>query len=128
MKKTIILIPVFAIIVLFRVLCKDWDKTIYFIAGVNWASLLIIVACILEKVAKGIRKAYDSHPKSIGEKNINHILARYYIIPIVIIFIIGGIYFWLLCSNLANDILSIITIGIAVLDEEIIKLLLNFYK
>lgn len=128
MKKVISLAFLFLIIIIIRIAIDKLDIIVYLIAAVNWISLIIIVACILENVSQGIHNAYASRPKSVAQKRIKRIMTRYCVITSITFILLIIIYFWLLCSTLANDILSIITVGIAVLDEEIIKLFLNFYK
>ena len=128
MKKALSLSLLFLIVLIVRIVCNQSEHIIYLIAGIGWASLIITIACIIDNVIKGIRKAYASRPQKIANKTIKRIIAWYIIIPAVLMPIFLGLYFKFLCSNLANDLLSIITIGIAVLDEEITNLFLSFYK
>ena len=124
MKKALWIGSIFAIIIVARILIDKSEKINYLIGAINWASLIITTGCILGSEINVAREAYASRPRSIAKNAVKRITIRDSTIFIITNVLLMGLYFWLLCSNLANDILSIITIGIAVLDEEII----NFFK
>ena len=124
MKKALGLSLIFVIMIAVRILIDKSENINYLIGAINWASLIVTAGCILGGEINVMREAYASRPQSIAKNAVKRITIRDSIIFIIINALLMGLYFWLLCSNLANDILSIITIGIAVLDEEIV----NFIK
>ena len=83
----------------------------------------IIIGCILDKVIEKIKDRYKTRPSSVAQKTIKRCTIKYILICLSLFLGLSALYLLKLYCNLGNDILSIISIGLSLLDEELATLL-----
>ena len=103
-KKISILVITIAIIILLRCIFDSNENIIYIVVGINIVAIVFVLYEIKNTQLKiwGWTIAFSA---------------------VVIVW-----YFLYACSGLGNDIISILALGISVLDDEIIKKITEIYR
>lgn len=129
-KNISILSIVIAIIIFFRCILDSNDKITYIVAGINIVAFIYVAYTIIEKTLNNIiDKIKESKvPEQIIRREIASTQLKIWGLSIVISFITITLYLGRWCSSLGNDIISILALGISVLDDEIVKKLTDNYK
>ena len=129
-KNISVLSIVIAIIILLRCVFNNSENLLYIVAGINIVAIVFVVYTIIEKVTNNIidKIKKSSVPKEIIKREVEHARIKIWgwSLAINIIVIILYIFFWR--SNLGNDIISILALGISILDNEIEKKITENYK
>ena len=122
-KKLSVLSFVIAIVIFLRCLFNNNENLIYIIAGINTVAFLFIECTIIEKTVSNIVDKIESSnvPEQIREREISSTRFKIWIWGMSISGIIIVLYFLCGCSNLGNDIISILALGVSILDDEIEK-------
>ena len=122
-KKLSVLSFVIAIVIFLRCLFDNNENLIYIIAGINTVAFLFIECTIIEKTVSNIVDKIESSnvPEQIREREISSTRFKIWIWGMSISGIIIVLYFLCGCSNLGNDIISILALGVSILDDEIEK-------
>ena len=130
MKRFPVIIAIMGLLILVRVLINDNDNTVTIIAGINSVALLVVIVSITEQIKTKINRKLDKsgNPKPIIQREIK-VKGRWIsFISYSIIVVFSALYIWLLKSTLANDIVSIVSLGIAVCDTYIVEIVSNNIK
>lgn len=130
MKRFPVIIAIMGLLILVRVLINDNDNTVTIIAGINSVALLVVIVSITEQIKTKIKRKLDKsgNPKPIIQREIK-VKGRWIsFISYSIIVVFSALYIWLLKSTLANDIVSIVSLGIAVCDTYIVEIVSNNIK
>lgn len=122
-KKPVILISIFLLIIFLRIRFSSSDALIYLIGAINLVSLIIVISCILEKTIFQIKEKLKKIPRELSNKKIKDVRKKLTIGSIVFFIIFGIVFFWKFNCGLGNDILTIFALGLSLLDEEIAKVI-----
>jgi len=131
MNKNIPILSIsIAIIILLRCLFDNHEKIVYIVAGINIVAIIYVIYTIIEKIVNNIagRLRKSGAPEQILNRELKNTRNRIWKYSIGINIILIILYFGLWCSGLGNDIISIIALGISVLDDEIVKIISDNYK
>ena len=131
MNKNISVLSIaIAIIIFLRCILNDNDNIIYIVAGINVVAIIFVVYTIIEKILNNIidKIKKSKVPEQILNREIASTQVKIWGWSIVIGVIVILVSFWKWCSGLGNDIISILALGISVLDDEIVKKITDNYK
>ena len=131
MNKNIFVLSVaIAIIIFLRCILDGNNNIIYIVAGINIVAIVFVVYTIIEKILNNtIDKIKKSKaPEQIINREIASVQVKIWGWSITIGVIAILVYFWKLCSGLGNDIISILALGISILDDEIVNKITDNYK
>ncbi len=105
-------------------------KLIYIVAGINIVAIVFVIYTIIEKtVCNVIKRIQESGiPEQIMSREIAGAQYRIWFWSIVVSVVLIVLYLLYWCSNLGNDIISILALGISVLDDEIVQIIADNYK
>jgi len=125
-----VLSVVIAIIIFIRCVFDSIDELVYIVAGINIVAIVFVIYTIIEKIVENItRKIKESSvPKQIVKREITSTRLKVWGISCLINISLVLLYFLYWCSSLGNDIISILALGISVLDDEIVKKVTEAYK
>lgn len=130
MNKKVLTLTVATIILIFlRCSFNENEQLMYVITGINIVSTVYVIYTILERVSSAIENRIKATrtPKDVLEREIKNTRNKKNIISMIVI--IGMIAFWLWGrTSLSNDILSIITLWISIIDEELVNIIAENYK
>ena len=126
-KKLVILVPLFLLIIFLRIMFSFSDELVYLIGAVNLISLIIVIACILDKTICKLKEKLKKFPQQLSEQTIKTATKKITFISIILLVIFGVFFFWKFNCSLGNDILTIFTIGLSLLDEEIANIISDKY-
>lgn len=129
-KKIWVLIIVIGIIIMLRIIFDNNSNLIYIIAGINIVAMVFVIYTVIEKViCNVIKKIQESGiPEQIIRRETINAQYKIWFWSILTSIIVIVLYLLLLCSDLGNDIISILTLGISVLDDEIVHMITENYK
>lgn len=131
MNKNISVLSIaIAIIIFLRCILDGNDNIIYIVAGINIVAIIFVVYTIIEKILNNIidKIKKSKVPEQILNREIASTQVKIWGWSIVIGVIVILVYFWKWCSGLENDIISILALGISILDDEIVKKITDNYK
>lgn len=130
MKKISILSFVIFIIIFLRCILDKIPQLTYIVAGINIVAIIYVLYTIIERIVSNLdNRIYQSGiPVDIENREIKSIEKRFWTIGICVSLIVIIIYFLFWCSNLGNDIISILALGISILDEDLVKAVSDNYK
>ena len=118
-KKISILVITIAIIILLRCIFDSNENIIYIVAGINIVAIVFVLYTIIEK---------SEVPLQIIKREIKNTQLKIWGWTIAFSAVVIVWYFLYACSGLGNDIISILALGISVLDDEIIKKITEIYR
>lgn len=123
-KKIIVIGVSIGIVIVLRSLFDKSTYLTYIVAGINIVAGVFVICTILEKIQDCIEKRINesSIPEQILKRELGLIRRRIWGMSSVIGVILIILYLIFACSELGNDIISIVTLGISVLDDEIVKI------
>jgi hypothetical protein len=131
MNKNISVLSIaIAIIIFLRCILDGNNNIIYIVAGINIVAIIFVVYTIIEKILNNIidKIKKSKVPEQILNREIAGTQVKIWGWSIVIGVIVILVYFWKWCSGLGNDIISILALGISILDDEIVKKITDNYK
>lgn len=131
MNKNISVLSIaIAIIIFLRCILDGNDNIIYIVAGINIVAIIFVVYTIIEKILNNIidKIKKSKVPEQIINREIASAQVKIWGWSIAIGVIVILVYFWKWCSGLGNDIISILALGISILDDEIVKEITDNYK
>lgn len=126
--------PLFTILIsmliFLRIISNESENLVYIISILNFIALLIVFFSIAEKIKTTIHEkiAASKVPKDIIEREIKTAYRKINIITYVPISIIIVIYFGYLASELGNDIISIISLGLSLVSSNIVEIVVKKLK
>lgn len=131
MSKNIpILSIVIGIIIFLRCIFNDSDKIIYIVAGINIVAIIFVLYTIIDRILYNIiNRIRDSRvPDEIVEREIKNtqLILWGWSIGVGVVLLVLYIGCW--CSGLGNDIISILALGLSILDDEIVEKVASNYK
>ena len=129
-KPRLALLLAFAFLVAVRIIFADHDNLDTIVAMINLVALYIVVFDIAERIKDTIimKIADTCGSQSIANREIRKFSKLFYIAVIIINLLFIVLYFIFLCSSTENDVLSIIALGLSVLDEESVAVGSMLYK
>lgn len=122
-KNISILSIVITIVIFLRCIFDSNENLLYIVAGINVVVSAFVLYTIFEKIVNGItNKIKESNvPKQIIAREVKIVRFKMWGWGIGISVIVFIVYFSFLCSNLGNDIIAILTLGLSILDNEASK-------
>lgn len=129
-KNISVLSVVIAIIILIRCIFNSNENIIYIVAGINIVALVFVIYTIVEKILDNINdKIKESGvPLRIIKREIKSTRLKIWCWSIAVSVVVIALYLGQWCSSLGNDIISILALGISVLDDEIVRKVTDNYK
>lgn len=127
-------IPIYGIatiiLIVFRCIFNDNEQLMYIIAFINLIALLLVIFSVTEKTKKQIveKISLSGAPKEICDREVRSsqiVINLVVYIPVLVLYIVYFVWF---TSELWNDILSILALGLSLSDEHIVKALTDIYK
>ena len=128
MKRTYIITFLFLILLITR--CFFIDKSeniILYITLINSISFIIVVISIIEEMTRSIKVEVNNRsiPSQLKGNQIKEVKKKTFILSLCSLAVFFGT---IISSEIYNDILSIVTVGISLLDNEISTLLKKIVK
>jgi hypothetical protein len=129
-KNISVLSVVIVIIILLRCIFDSNDNVIYIVAGINIVAIIFVVYTIIENILNNIIEKIKKSkvPKQIIKREITSTRFKIWGWSIGISAVAITVYLWQWCSGLGNDIISILALGISILDDEIVRKVTDNYK
>ncbi len=129
-KKIWVLVIVIGIIIMLRTIFDSNKNLIYIVAGINIVAIVFVIYTIIEKIVYNVIKRIQESgiPEQIMSREIAGAQYRIWFWSVVISAGLIVLYLTYWCSNLGNDIISILALGISVLDDEIVQMIADNYK
>ena len=129
-KEISILVITIAIIILLRCIFDSNENIIYIVVGINIVAIVFVLYTIIEKILDDIidRIKKSEVPLQIIKREIKNTQLKIWGWTIAFSAVVIVWYFLYACSGLGNDIISILALGISVLDDEIIKKITEIYR
>ena len=129
-KKISILVITISIIILLRCIFDSNENIIYIVVGINIVAIVFVLYTIIEKILDDIidRIKKSEVPLQIIKREIKNTQLKIWGWTIAFSAVVIVWYFLYACSGLGNDIISILALGISVLDDEIIKKITEIYR
>lgn len=129
-KNISVLSVVIAIIILIRCIFNSNENIIYIVAGINIVALVFVIYTIVEKILDNINdKIKESGVLlQIIKREIKSTRLKIWGWSIAVSVVVIALYLGQWCSSLGNDIISILALGISVLDDEIVRKVTDNYK
>mgnify|MGYP007104462888 CR=1 FL=1 len=125
MNKNIFVLSIAIAIIIFLRCIFDGNDNI-----INIVAIIFVVYTIIEKLLNNIidKIKKSKVPEQIINREITSAQVKIWGWSIAIGVIVILVYFWKWCSGLGNDIISILALGISILDDEIVKEITDNYK
>lgn len=130
MRKIVVLSIVMGLMIFIRACFDNNEAIVYIVAGLNIVAIAFVIYTVVEKISKNvIKKIKESKvPEKVVDREVKSTRLKIWGTSIGI----GGVFVvtycgWL-CSGLGNDIISILALGISVMDDEIVRLVTDIYK
>ena len=129
-KKIWILVIVIGIIIMIRIIFDSNQNFIYIMTGINIVAIVFVIYTIIEKIVYNVMKRIQESgiPERIMSREITGAQHRIWFWGVFISVGLIVLYLTYWCSNLGNDIISILALGISVLDDEIVQIIADNYK
>lgn len=131
MKRFITIIPIFIMLIIVRILLNNDENIDYIIAIINISALLVIYVDVIDSNIKFIFSQNKTYPDEIVLREVKNFRKKSICLGVVLFSSFSSLYIIFLVSNLGNDIISIITIGLSLLESGIIefvnKIIMRWY-
>lgn len=129
-KNICILSIVIGIVIMLRCIFDNNVNLVYIVAGINITAIVFVIYTIVEKGVESIKRKVENTnvPIEIRSREIRAIRFKVFGICGTVSFVVIALYLLLWCSNLGNDVISILALGISILDDEITKIITDNYK
>lgn len=131
MNKNIgILSIIIGILIFIRCIFEKSDKIIYIVAGINIVAIIFVIYTIVERALHNIIAKIEKCrvPLQIRKREIKSTQLKIWWWSGSIGTVMILLYFSCWCSGLGNDIISILALGISVLDDEIVRKITENYR
>ena len=121
---------VMALIIGLRCVFDKNERLIYIVAVINVVAIVYVLFTILDNIANRLvdKVIVSNVPQQILKREKRSIRIKVWAWGCSINLILIIAYFWFWCSNLGNDIISIIALGISIMDDDIVKLVIENYR
>ena len=129
-KNISVLSVVIAIISGVRCMLDGNHKLVFIVAGINIVAMAFVLYTIIEKIVGNITdKIKKSNvPEQIIIREIKSTRFKIWGVSIGVSVVAIVLYLLCCCSGLGNDIISILALGISILDDEIVMKVSENYK
>lgn len=129
-KNISVLSVVIAIIIGLRCMLDGNNKLVFIVAGINIVAMAFVLYTIIEKIVGNITdKIKKSNvPEQIIIREIKSTRFKIWGVSIGVSVVAIVLYLLCCCSGLGNDIISILALGISILDDEIVMKVSENYK
>ena len=129
-KNISVLSVVIAIIIGLRCMLDGNNKLVFIVAGINIVAMAFVLYTIIEKIVGNITdKIKKSNvPEQIISREIKSTRFKIWGVSIGVSVVAIVLYLLCCCSGLGNDIISILALGISILDDEIVMKVSENYK
>lgn len=127
-------IPIFgiitAILLVVRILLDSNSQLVIAVASINLVALLLVVYSITDQIRTQVTNKIEKSgvPRDIMERERQQVCRNVYCcayIPLAIIYVIYLAYF---SSQLGNDIISIVALGLSLSDTFVANTIANLYR
>ena len=124
-RKSVAIILIVLLLIFVRHISEPSPFLIYIVGTINIVALIYVLFTILQGVYnKGFKKIQSRDiPDQFKDRKRIKSLAVLCGIFLVVGIIFPCIYLFILCSSERNDIVSIIALGLSIIDDEIVDLL-----
>ena len=126
--------PVFGILtlllLLFRIILNKNAQLVYVVSVINLIALLIVVFSISKSIKAGVSTTIHNSgvPQEIIDREIKETFHKLDLLIYLPLAIIVLLYLVFLSSQLGNDIIAIVALGLSVSDSYIADIVINSYK
>ncbi len=129
-KNISILSIVIAMVISLRWILNGYKNLLYIVAGINIVAIAFVLYTIIDKTVNNLmnRIKESNVPKQIMAREVKAVRFKIWGWSIIVSVIMSIIYLSQWCSNLGNDIISILALGLSILDDEIVKKVTENYK
>lgn len=129
-KNISVLSVVIAIIIGLRCMLDGNNKLVFIVAGINIVAMAFVLYTIIEKIVGNITdKIKKSNvPEQIIIREIKCTRFKIWGVSIGVSVVAIVLYLLCCCSGLGNDIISILALGISILDDVIVMKVSENYK
>ncbi len=129
-KNISVLSVVIAIIIGLRCMLDGNNKLVFIVAGINIVAMAFVLYTIIEKIVGNITdKIKKSNvPEQIIIREIKSTRFKIWGVSIGVSVVAIVLYLLCCCSGLGNDIISILALGISILDDVIVMKVSENYK
>lgn len=130
MKKNSFITAAIIFVIVVRCIYNKNEYIDYIVALINSISLIFIICTILSDLIKKTNNKIDKScfPLQIKEREKRNRKIKMLLSASIVAVIFVFVYFKFCCSNLGNDIISICTLGLSILDDDLAKTILNIWK
>lgn len=123
MKKNIPILSFTIILaIVIRCIFSASPNLTYLVAAINIIAILFVVFTIVYDIIYNVQERIKESgvPKQIQTREMKKLSSKIYLFSIVITVTLTVLYFFLWCSSLGNDVISILALGLSILDDEIV--------
>lgn len=129
-KNTCTLCIATIILIILRCLLNTNDQLLYVVAGICLIGFIYVLVVIWHNAYKRVLNLLEdnNYPKEVvrnEQEKIRNFSVGFFFLPIVAFTLAYMIF---LCSNLGNDILSIVSLFLSLCDEDITTSIVSFYN
>lgn len=129
-KRLLLLSIAVGFIIFIRTILNSSDNLVYIVAVINIISIMFVICTIIDKIISIItdKIKQTKAPTQIIKREVKNIRFKIWGLSIISIIFVTIFYLTYLCSSLGNDIISILALGLSILDSEIAKGIAEIYK
>lgn len=128
MKRLMLIVPVFTILVVLRIIFNENDYKDLIIAIVNIISLIVVVSDCLDSFFKNQVREYQKYPKQIADREIKKNKLITFSFLTIVFSVCSVLYIVKFISPLVNDIISIVAIVFSLIKYDILDAYFNRKK
>ena len=121
---------VIGLIILIRCIFDSNENNVYIVAVINIVAIAFVICTIIEKTLKKIicKIEESAVPQQIIKREIYDIKHKVWKWTILTSIFFILIYLRKFCTSIGNDVISILALGISILDDEIVEEITQNYK
>ena len=127
MKRNYSFIIIFLLIPV-RIMFDTNEKILYIVASINLVALYIVINSILIRIKKNFFSTIEAYPQQIANREKQKVNKRINLLCYGSLMTIYIIYMCFFCSGMMNDVISILSLGLSLSDDEVVNLVDNFYR
>ena len=131
MKNNFLLFSVFSVFLLIiRVLLNNSPDLVFIVSLINLIALLLVIVSIRSQIQRKLFDIVDRSgvPHEIVEREKRNIQKSVNCLIFIPFFIVAFLYLCFLSSELGNDIVAIIALGLSLCDNDLVDIVIKLYK